>query len=232
MLNKTQSINSVNWDSLVSRVGLERFIELARQSTLIGMVNWTMLNFMSSIWRNMIEHVLPRLDRKGKMLFVDLADPQRRAVVDLCDALNLLARMQEHVDVTLAMNFTESAQVAQALDLPALPDEPQAIIAQAQAIRHKLNLACVAIHPRHGAAAASAHEQAWFDGPFVHQPRISTGAGDHFNAGFCLGFLAGLNLEERLCAGVSTSGYYVRMAQSPSAAELAAFAAELPAAQA
>ena len=84
------------------------------------------------------------------------------------------------------------------------------------------------IHPRRAAAAAIAGDSATFQGPFVQQPKISTGAGDHFNAGFCLGRVLGLGLQESLCAGVATSGYYVRTAQSPSATELAEFSAELP----
>ena len=44
----------------------------------------------------------------------------------------------------------------------------------------------------------------------MQQPKISTGAGDHFNAGFCLGRVLGFWLAESLCAGVATSGYYVR----------------------
>jgi sugar/nucleoside kinase (ribokinase family) len=88
------------------------------------------------------------------------------------------------------------------------------------------------IHPRRSAAAATADESARFSGPFVQQPKISTGAGDHFNAGFCLGRVLGLSLEESLCAGVATSGYYVREAASPTAAQLADFVAELPPPQA
>jgi sugar/nucleoside kinase (ribokinase family) len=63
----------------------------------------------------------------------------------------------------------------------------------------------------------------------VKEPKISTGAGDHFNAGFCLGRVLGLSLEESLCTGVGTSGYYVRTAISPTAAQLAEFIANLPA---
>jgi sugar/nucleoside kinase (ribokinase family) len=95
-----------------------------------------------------------------------------------------------------------------------------------------LNLQCVVIHPRRGAAAAIPGESASFAGPFVQQPKISTGAGDHFNAGFCLGRTLGFGLAESLCAGVATSGYYVRQAESPTAAQLADFIAELPPPQA
>jgi sugar/nucleoside kinase (ribokinase family) len=65
----------------------------------------------------------------------------------------------------------------------------------------------------------------------VQQPKISTGAGDHFNAGFCLGRVLGMSVVESLCCGVGTSGYYVRSAESPSAKQLADFIADLPAPQ-
>jgi len=41
----------------------------------------------------------------------------------------------------------------------------------------------------------------------------------------------GFGLEESLCVGVATSGYYVRSAESPTATDLANFVAELPAPQ-
>ena len=52
---------------------------------------------------------------------------------------------------------------------------------------------------------------------------ISTGAGDHFNAGFCLGKLIGADNEIALQLGVATSGYYVRTAKSPAPGDLVSF---------
>ena len=52
------------------------------------------------------------------------------------------------------------------------------------------------------------------EGPFTPKPQITTGAGDHFNYGFCLGKLLGLPTEKCLLTGVATSGFYVRSAQS------------------
>ena len=75
---------------------------------------------------------------------------------------------------------------------------------------------------------ATLEGSAGFAGPFVQSPLISTGAGDHFNAGFALGQLLELPLEQVLCLGTATSGYYVRHAASPAAGELAAFLEALP----
>jgi hypothetical protein len=56
-----------------------------------------------------------------------------------------------------------------------------------------------------------------------HNPKISTGAGDHFNAGFCLGCLLGGDLETNIRLGVANTGYYVREAKSPTLSELSGF---------
>jgi sugar/nucleoside kinase (ribokinase family) len=126
------------------------------------------------------------------------------------------------------LNLKESLEVADVLGLPGAKDPEAAIEDNARAIREKLKLECVVIHPRRGAAAATEFDSARFDGPFVKEPKISTGAGDHFNAGFCVARVLGFNLAESLCTGVATSGYYVRNAASPSIPALAGFVAELP----
>jgi sugar/nucleoside kinase (ribokinase family) len=79
------------------------------------------------------------------------------------------------------------------------------------------------IHPRAYAVAASAEGVVTASGPFIEKPLISTGAGDHFNAVFCLGKLIGADNEMSLEIGVGASGYYVRTATSPNAMELADF---------
>jgi len=228
MLGKHQTLHEVNWDNLMGRVGRERLKELMDGSHLIGMVNWTMLPHMSRIWAKMLDEVIPNADRHKRRLFIDLADPEKRTHHDIMDALKLLQRFQDQVDVVLGLNLKESLEIADVLGLPGRKDPEDAIEDNARAIRQELGLACVVIHPRRGAAAAIEGESATFLGPFVQQPKISTGAGDHFNAGFCLGRVLGMSLPESLCTGVATSGYYVRTAESPSAEDLSKFIAELP----
>src|SRR5207244_7893635 len=132
----------------------------------------------------------------------------------------------------LGLNLKESVEIADVLGLPGRAKPEDSLEEHAAGIRAELNLECVVIHPRRAAAAATESETASFAGPFVQQPKISTGAGDHFNAGFCLGQILGFSLIESLCTGVSTSGFYVRTGESPSAARLGEFIAHLPPPQA
>jgi sugar/nucleoside kinase (ribokinase family) len=231
MFGKMAAMDEVNWDNLLTRVGHDRLKTLIGQSMLIGMVNWTMLPNMSRIWGRLLDEVIPYIERHERKLFVDLADPEKRTADDILDALHLLSRFQDQVDVILGLNLKEAMEIADVLGIATGGNEEEKIEDHAKSIRAALKLACVVVHPRRGAAAATETQTARFAGPFVQSPKISTGAGDHFNAGFCLGRAVGLSLEESLCAGVAESGYYVRTAQSPSGAELAQFIATLPAPQ-
>lgn len=228
LLGNVQTCLDVNWNKLMEKVGRDQLGQLVGQSKLIGLVNWTMLPSMTEIWKKMQSEIWPNLPAGDRMLFVDLADPEKRRPADITEALDQLTAFQGQVNVTLGLNLKEAVEILEVLHLPKQANHEAAIEAYARTIREKLNVACVVIHPRRTAAAATAESSARFDGPFVQQPKISTGAGDHFNAGFCLGRILGMNLEESLCCGVATSGYYVRTANSPSSAQLSEFLAHLP----
>src|SRR5689334_20193796 len=199
MLGKHESLKDINWDNLLGRVGKEKLKTLLSPAKLIGMVNWTMLPHMTRIWAKLLDEVIPNLERHQRKLFIDLADPEKRTHADILDALKMLTRFQDQVDVILGLNLKESMEVADVLGLPGRSDPEAAIEDNAKAIREKLHLECVVIHPRRSAAAATEEASAKFDGPFVREPKISTGAGDHFNAGFCLGRVLGFSLQESLC---------------------------------
>jgi ketohexokinase len=229
LLGKITAMNDVNWPNLVERVGGEqKLTSLVQGAKLIATVNWTMLPYMSAIWEELLSRGIPNRDGGSRIFFVDLADPEKRTHADILHAMDLLTKFQRQVDVILGLNLKEAVEICEVTGIP-IDGDPEAVIEQiAKAIREKLDLGCVVVHPRKAAAAATREESATFFGPFVEQPKISTGAGDHFNAGFCLGRTLGLTLEESLCTGVATSGHYVRTAQSPTAIELANFIANLP----
>jgi sugar/nucleoside kinase (ribokinase family) len=228
MLGKITTLNDVNWPNLMDRVGKAELQKMTDESALFGFVNWTMLPHMSDIWEKLLTQIVPNVSKKPRKFFVDLADPEKRTHKDIHDALDILAKFQGPFDVILGLNLKEAGEILEVLGLPAAKDPEAEIESTAKTIRQTLNIYCCVVHPRSGAAAATAGASARFAGPFVKHPKISTGAGDHFNAGFALGQVLGFTLEESLCTGVGTSGYYVRSGISPSALQLAEFVDKLP----
>jgi len=87
-------------------------------------------------------------------------------------------------------------------------------------IQQKLRINTLVVHPVTYALAVSNGKVDLVHGPVITKPRITTGAGDHFNSGFCLGKLLGFDNAFSLLAGVSTSGYYVKTGYSPTIKDL------------
>jgi sugar/nucleoside kinase (ribokinase family) len=222
MLGKIDPMKNVTWDRLVERLGQDNLEGLFSKSSLVALVNWTMIPAMSAIWEKALE-LLEKTGAKGRFFF-DLADPEKRDDSSVVTACRLISQFQKYGPVTLGLNEKEAFRVAAALGYKGEGHGRANVRAVAGYIGKELPIESVVVHPRAYAVAASAGEiTADVDGPFTENPLISTGAGDHFNAGFCLGKLLGLSDEQALTAAVGVSGYYVRNAASPTVPQLAEF---------
>ena len=100
---------------------------------------------------------------------------------------------------------------------------PQEVLTYSKRLRERLGIDTVVIHWSRHAVGNNLNSAVCVEAPYTDNPQISTGAGDHFNAGFCLGRLLGGNLDANIQLGVATSGYYVREAKSPALAQLSGF---------
>lgn len=235
MLGKPANIQSVTWDAIVDAVGLDDLVARLDRCSLLGMVNWVMMGGVEGIWSGLAKDVFPRLrDPRSKRIFIDLCDPAKRTDADILRAIKLLEAMNRAIPVTLGLNQAESERISAVLGIgeprgSSLETLGSAMERAAVDIRSATGLDCVVIHPREGAAAATAQgDHSWFEGPFTRTPRLSTGAGDHFNGGFALAQAMGMPLGQALAVGCATSGAYVRDAQSPALERLIEFLRLLP----
>jgi hypothetical protein len=223
MCGKHQSLKDINWANLIAHVPEEKLLQVFSDSSLIALVNWTMLPHMTAIWQKIATRIAPKLKGEKRWLFFDLADPAKRLPEDIAVALKQIAKFEKYFRVILGLNLQESRQIGEVLGFKA-PDETYGTVTHhASLIQHALKIDTVVIHPTQFAAAADAGGATHVVGPFTAKPKITTGAGDHFNAGFCIGRLLGLDLASSLQIGVATSGYYVRNAKSPRFEDLKKF---------
>lgn len=222
MLGKNLSLGEVTWENLLAHISLEEMVELFNKSALIALVNWTMLAGMTGIFEALLAKVMPRV-AGSPWIFFDLADPTKRTREDIAKAIDLIAKFSQHARVILGLNLKEGRQIGEVLDLPAFPETASAVAAQAAKIRERLGLETVVIHHVSFAAGADRVSHLAVKGPLVEKPRISTGAGDHFNAGFCIACLLHAPLDLRLQIGVATSSYYVGTGKTPSTKDMVEF---------
>jgi len=229
LLGKLVQLAEVNWPNIQARYGREKFEQKFATANLIGFVNWTMLPYMSDIWAAVLRELCPHLTGLRRLMFIDLADPEKRSNNDISRALDLLTQFNRFFRVILGLNEKEAFEIARVLGLAPKPHTPDGLAVMAHEILKHVPIDTVVIHPTAYALAASNGDVTVVKGPLAAKPKITTGAGDHFNSGFCLGKLLGFDNTLCLLAGVSTSGYYVRTAASPNVNELADFIRNWPA---
>lgn len=224
MLGKHEHLTQVNWHTLVDALGEDEIRRLFTSSDLVATVNWTMLPGMNDIWENLLQ-ILPANDSPDRpIMFIDLADPEKRKPEDIRAAMELLPRFNSIYRVVLGLNRKEASEIAQVLEVPLSAPAPEVSLEEiTKALAERLNLWCFMVHPSDSAAAVIDGEYAFTKGPYTTKPRLTTGAGDNFNAGFCLGLMLGLSLEQSLMLGTATSGYYVRNMHSPTFDQLKEF---------
>jgi sugar/nucleoside kinase (ribokinase family) len=228
MLGKHQSLKQMNWENIQSRFGQEKFAAKLSSADLIGFVNWTMLTHMSEIWSAVLKEICPGMKGPRRKLFIDLADPEKRTREDIARALELITAFQRHFDVVLGLNEKEGCEIGKNLDLKTGDHSPEGLLKLCQEIHRRIPVDTVIVHPTACALASGPDGAAIIEGPFTPKPKITTGAGDHFNSGFCLGKLLGFPTERCLLTGVTTSGFYVRTGQSPTMADLASMLRDWP----
>ncbi|MDA3874620.1 MAG: PfkB family carbohydrate kinase [Kiritimatiellae bacterium] len=217
IMGKMVTLSQVNWEAVLAQLPEENLQPMLEKMELIGCVNWTMLPNMNSILMG-LGGLLAKRSERAK-LFIDLTDPRKRSQEDIGEVLNILQNIQEGVDVVLGLNENESRQVATVL----FGQEGDDLTTRAQEIRTRLGLFQVVIHPTRSAAVATSEGEWFVDGPFTPKPKLTTGAGDNFNAGYCNGLLSGLDPESCLVTGVCSSGFYVRNCRSATRPELVDF---------
>ena len=216
MLCKSVQLNDITWANIQARFGRDKFIEKFITADLVSFVNWTMIPFMSDLWAALLDEFCPSPMGARRIMFFDLADPEKRTAKDILRALGLIARFENYFDVVLGLNEKEAYEIGEVLGLNTSQRTRDGLARLAAQIQQQLPISTLVVHPVPYALAVSHGKVSMVDGPFIARPVITTGAGDHFNSGFCSGKLLGFDNEASVLLGVTASGFYVRSGQSPS----------------
>jgi sugar/nucleoside kinase (ribokinase family) len=198
--------------------------DLIGQADLFCLLNWSCLPGMDSIFDWLLDDIMPSLPTAddNRIFFFDLADPSPR-IAELTSALERIARFAAHGRCVIGMNFNETLLVCNALGIEQPGHSPDSLCHALASIRSKLGIHMAMGHSMEFVACADTNGTASVEGIITPKPVITTGAGDHLNAGFCLGLLLRLDLPDVLALGVLFPGFYVREARPPTLSELPEF---------
>lgn len=211
--------NYIGWQDIKEKVGQKCLRQMTEESRLIGIVNWGGMYKMNEILDGMItEMLLPcaEQDKNPKEVFIDLADPSARSEEDMTVLFHLIQSISSIGKVTLGMNENEAYKVGRRF--APMDDTMEET---GERIREGLGLYQLVIHTNQKAYGFRQGSVEQFSGMYVENPIHTTGAGDHFNAGFCMGILENRSLYENLILGQAMASYYIAHGESANKQALA-----------
>jgi hypothetical protein len=198
------------------------YAKACANARIIALTNWSLFPHMTGIWRLLQDEVFSQLKHRPAF-FIDLVDPSSRSSSDIRAMLECLPGFSAAGTLSLGLNGNEAGILARLCGLRDAAATPQEAVEQAAGLRERLRIHEVVIHQNHFAAVSSKTESASLETLYCAHPKKSTGAGDRFNAGYCLGLLLNLDARERLACGNACSSFFVHEARSATLAELAGF---------
>jgi hypothetical protein len=230
MNGKHEALRQLTWDNVVARAGgIDKVDEYLAGADLVAIVNWTMVPYLTAVLEGMRERVVALGDRAPRRFFFDLCDPEKRTMADLRAALSVMGGFSvPGASTTLGLNEKESLEVCAALGVAPGPDDNAGLLDRARRLAPAVGVTEVVIHPTRVAAAwcagGGAGSEGTVAGPFCPNPRLTTGAGDHFNGGYMFARALDLAPADAIVVGKCVSGFYVRQGRGPTLAELPLFA--------
>lgn len=205
------SLHTTGWQKINDQLGAGKISNMLKQSDLLCLLNWSEIDASTNIWKGLLADCLS--DEKLKKpanVFVDLSDCSKRSFDEVKKALNILKKIGRYSQVTLSLNHNEAAVIYRMLKGKTITDP----IKHGDSLYASLSVATLVIHSSKGAMAVRKDEQCFVPSFHIVKPRLSTGAGDNFNAGFCIAQLLELDLEPALLFANATAGLYVRNGKS------------------
>jgi pfkB family carbohydrate kinase len=216
--------NNLSWKGIKSLLGIEKLKELISGKQLISFLNWSEIENSSQIWEGILVEILPLVLIYGQkpFFFTDFSDCSRRSKKEIQSAIELLDRFREYFKVIISLNQNESDLISRALNVPEQRSDEEFV----KELFRAINTDVLVIHRTKDALAFDGAVYEKCDTFFCKEPKILTGGGDNFNAGFCYSLLHELDLFQSLLLANAVSGSYVRTGISPDVGNLIEFLEE------
>jgi len=218
ILSEVGPFKHLDWEYLKKSVGIKNIQQKINSSTLIALVDWCNLPYSTDIWEGILEEILCKTNTIEHQFFFDIADPSRRSDEDLLNVLEVIGKYNEFGKVTLGLNENETEKLYSSLNRLNRTEEDVAIslIDKGNYIFKNIKVWNLLIHPTNRSISINSDGVSELFGRFIRHPKISTGGGDNFNAGYCLGQLLGLDIESSMILGMANSSAYVQNGKSNS----------------
>lgn len=206
IMSDVEKISQLRWNDLIERISIDDMVAYFDSADIITLVNWSYLVHFHEIYEKFLEIVMPRLSKKDRKIYIDIADCAKRQPEEIKAALKMFGKYSQYAPTFLGLNKSEAMVMHSIL----CEGDYQNSIYVARAIKEFSGIGTVVIHPVDSSAAVYDGGEIEVQGILCEKPKKTTGGGDNFNSGFCAGLLAELDIKSCLISGMTTSYLYVK----------------------
>ncbi|MDB5060313.1 MAG: hypothetical protein JWP67_156 [Mucilaginibacter sp.] len=224
MLAQMTDLNHSNWNTIKSTIGLEKLREIFSDADLVCLVNWSELDHSNNIWEGLLADVFTDNNAAQKQFFFDLSDCSKRKPEAITSAIKLIEQFGKYGKVTLSLNRNEANILYQAFIDHSPPTDLQAA---GNKLFTELNIDTLIVHSSKLSVSWNAKGTYMSEPVFIANPKFSTGAGDNFNAGYCMATLIGFDTELSLIMANYVANCYITAGNSPDVMVLDTYISEL-----
>jgi hypothetical protein len=225
MLAQMTDLNHSDWNTIKNAIGLGKLKGIFTNANLICLVNWSELDHSNNIWQGLLDDAfIHNQHNKQRLFFFDLSDCSKRSKEAISLAINLIKQFGKYGQVTLSLNRNEANILYKTLITGDLPIDMQYT---GERLFHQIGIDILIIHTSKTSLSWDKNGSYHHQPAFIAEPKISTGAGDNFNAGFCMAQMLGLNTELSLMMANMTANCYITSGKSPDITALSFYISEL-----
>ncbi|MBQ2942559.1 MAG: carbohydrate kinase family protein [Clostridia bacterium] len=206
IMSDIEKISRLRWSDLTERISIEEMVAYFEKADIITLVNWSYLVHFHEIYEKFLEIVMPRLEKRDRKIYIDIADCAKRQPEEIKAALKMFGKYSAYAPTYLGLNKSEAMVMHSVL----CDGEYEGSLPIARAIKEYSGIGTVIIHPVDSSAAVYDGGEVEVSGILCEKPKKTTGGGDNFNSGFCAGLLGGLDIKSCLISGMTTSYLYVK----------------------
>ncbi len=206
IMSDIEKISRLRWSDLIERISIDEMVSYFEDADIITLVNWSYLVHFHEIYEKFLETVMPRLKKKDRKIYIDIADCAKRQPEEIKAALKMFGKYSAYAPTYLGLNKSEAMVMHSVL----CEGEYVGSLPIARAIKEYSGIGTVIIHPVDSSAAVYDGGEVEVPGILCEKPKKTTGGGDNFNSGFCAGLLGELDIKSCLISGMTTSYLYVK----------------------
>jgi hypothetical protein len=225
MLAQMTDLNHADWRTIKEAIGLEKIKSIYGESDMLCLVNWSELDHSNEIWEGILKEVIiPQKQLPEKTFFFDLSDCSKRSSEAITKGIGLIKDFSKYGAVTLSLNRNEAGIVYRTCFTANMGDN---LASAGEGLFEHLNINTLIIHSAKASLAWDRNGVYESEPVFIANPKISTGAGDNFNAGFCIASLMGGSIASCIELANLVASLYMRSGESMDLERLQAYITEL-----